>query len=75
MVSRWGCVPSGGRSADAWPYKSEKQAKVSDWQRSGAGQHHDVGVVAAESENIAVKESVIALGATSGEPGVYGGSE
>ena len=35
----------------------------------------DAGGVSEQSETEAAKDSVIALGATNGEPGVYGGSE
>lgn len=38
--------------------KSEKQAEVSGQQRSEAGQHPDKGGVAAQSENVAVEDSL-----------------
>lgn len=37
MVAAGGSAPTGGRSEDACPYKSEKQAEVSG--RIGIGEH------------------------------------
>lgn len=39
MVADGGSAPIGGRSADACPYKSERQAEVAGWPRSESARH------------------------------------